>query len=686
MQLLYPGFLWGLLGISIPILIHLLQLRRPQRVLFSNTYFIRAVELTTMRRRKLQELLVLLARVLAVVFLVFLFCQPFIPSAKNSKPAGNTVEVLLDNSGSMQTLGEAGVPLRQTAVAAGEALGKNYGTTAHFRLLGHGRSAVSAANYLQALATMQPGIAPQGWGRADVQTALQKAQLGPLYVFSDFQKTEVPTQVFQRVRTSGEVVLVPLVAKPTANIFVDSVWLNDAFVRANTNVSLHIRLRNGGTAPLADCPVKVLLGQQQVATFQASVAGGQTSEATVQVQVPDTKLALGRVVTQDSPVTFDNTYYFTLQPAAAIRVLEIGSEPLTRAAFANEPLFTYVFTKPQAVDYGVLRQANLVVLREVPQVEAGLREALADVMRRGGSVVVVPPGNAAAHATYNELFRALGVGGEQWESSVAGRPERQEVLMPNASDPFFKDVFGAQPPRVAMPQVAPVLRMGRAGTNILRLRDGDGFLTEFGNGPGRAYVFAAPFSKEYSDFAAHALFVPVLYRLAMLSYRTDQLPAYRLTTPALTLTVPVPTGAGRNEAASYRLVHDSATYIPTQRVQAGQLHLDVPAGLQVPGFYELRRPGGVVTTLAFNAAKGESELAAYSAAELRQLIGPNHPNVRVLENGERPATIASFRAEQAGQPLWRYCLVLALVCLLTEGMLLRLGRPKAVARPPVLVS
>ena len=684
MQLLYPGFLWGLLGVGIPVLIHLLQLRRPQRVLFSNTYFIREVELTTMRQRKLQELLVLLARVLAVVSLVFLFCQPFISSTKNSKPADDTVEVLLDNSGSMQSLGESGVSLRQTAVAAGEALGKSYGNTVRFRLLGYGRSPVSAANYLQAVATTQPGTAPQGWGRADVERALQKAQSGPLYVFSDFQKTEVPAQVLQQVRKSGEVVLVPFVAKPTANIFVDSVWLNDAFVRAHTNVALHIRLRNGGTTPLADCPMKVLLGQQQVATFQVSVAGGQTSEATVQVPVPDTKLALGRVVTQDSPVTFDNTYYFTLQPAVAIRVLEIGAEPLTRAAFANEPLFTYFFAKPQAADYGILRQANLVVLSEVPQVEAGLREALVNVLRRGGSVVVVPPGNATAHATYNELFRALGVVGAQWENSAAGRPERREVLMPNASDPFFKDVFGAQPPRVAMPQVTPVLRMGRAGTDILRLRDGDGFLTELANGAGRAYVFAAPFSKEYSDFAAHALFVPVLYRLAMLSYRTDQLPAYRLTTPALTLTVPA--GASRNEAVSYRLVHDSATYIPTQRVQAGQLHLDVPAGLRVPGFYELRRPGGVVTTLAFNAAKGESELAAYSAAELRQLIGPNHPNVRVLENGERPATIASFRAEQAGQPLWRYCLVLALTCLLAEGLLLRLGRPKVVAQTPVLVS
>lgn len=686
MQLLYPGFLWGLAGVGVPVLIHLLQLRRPQRLLFSNTYFIREVELTTMRRRKLQELLVLTARVLAVVFLVLLFCQPLIPSTNNNKAAGNEVEVMLDNSGSMQVPGNSGVHLEQTAVTGAEALGKSYGSTARFKLLGHGKSAVPAASYLQTIAAKQSGIAPKGWGRADVQIALQKEQSEPVYVFSDFQKSEVPTRELQRIRARGEVVLIPLVAKPTANIFVDSVWVNDAFVRAHTNVALHIRLRNGGAAPLADCPVKVLLGKRQVATFQVSIAAGQTSETTVQVQVPDNNLALGRVVTQDAPVTFDNRYYFTLQPAAAIRILEIGTEPMTRAAYANEPLFTYTFARPQAIDYGVLRQANLVVLREVPQLEAGLREALVAVTRRGGSIVIVPPATAAAHVTYSELFRALGIGGEQWGSGTTGSPERQEVLMPNASDPFFKDVFGAQPPRVAMPQVAPVLRLGRTGTDILRLRDGDGFLTEFASGVGRAYVFTAPLSPEYSDFAAHALFVPVLYRLAMLSYQTDQLPAYRLTTPALTLTVPASAGPTISEEASYRLVRDSATYIPTQRVQAGQLHLDVPAGLRAPGFYELRRQGKVLTTLAFNAAKGESELAAYSAAELRQLIGSNHPNVHVLENGEQPATIANFRAGQAGQPLWRYCLVVVLACLLAEGLLLRRGRPQVAPATRVAVS
>jgi hypothetical protein len=229
-----------------------------------------------------------------------------------------------------------------------------------------------------------------------------------------------------------------------------------------------------------------------------------------------------------------------------------------------------------------------------------------------------------------------------------------------------------------MPQVAPVLQLGQ-GTPILKLRDGDGFLTEFRGGLGRTYVFAAPFSKEYSDFTAHALFVPVLYRLAMLSYHTDQQPAYRLSAPTVTLSMlPLASHSAGDETA-YHLVQDSLTYIPTQRQQGSQLQFDVPAGMTKPGFYQVMNHGKVLTTLAFNASKRESELAAYSAAELRQLIGPNHPNVRVLDGGAQPEALTRYHADQAGQPLWRYCLLLVLACLLGEALLLRFGRPRSQA-------
>jgi hypothetical protein len=302
------------------------------------------------------------------------------------------------------------------------------------------------------------------------------------------------------------------------------------------------------------------------------------------------------------------------------------------------------------------------------------------VVKRGGGVVVVPTAVTAARASYQQLFRDLGLGTVQWEEAGA-TPELREVAMPSAREPFFRDVFGAQSRAVTMPRVAPVLRWSRTGTDILRLKDGESYLANFSSGPGQVYVFSAPFAKEYSDFTTQALFVPVMYRMAMLSYKNEQLPAYKLTQETVNLQLPALAGsAGGPDAANLKLVKDSLTLIPGQRVVGQETRLELPNGMNTAGFYQVQRLGKVLTTLAFNQDKRESELAAYSADELRQLVGPNRPNVRVVEAGEEGAGLAKFRAEQTGTPLWRYFLALALLALLAEALLVRFGKRAAAAK------
>lgn len=674
MQFLYPNFLWGLVALMIPVAIHLLHLRRPQRVLFTNTSFIREVELTTMRRRKLQELLVLLARVLGLIFLVLIFAQPFI-SLKSTAVQSEGVEVLLDTSPSMQASGGTRRALMEEAIAGANALGRNYGATTRFHLLGQSKNSLTQTAYLTKLVEVRGTDGRNNWSNLANWQKEKHNNQEPLYVFSDFQRNARTKEVLQKIDVNKQVILVPQVARPVSNIYVDSVWLDDAFVRTQANLGLHIRLRNGGTDVSADCPVKVRLGTQQVAAFSVSLAARQTTTTVVQVQLLAKQLTLGQVLTGDSPIVFDNTYYFTLQPTTTIRVVEIGAEPVAQQVYNAEALFTYHFAKPQQLNYDKLQQANIVIVREVTAINAGLREALVGVARRGGSIVVVPPHEAAGREATTQLLRDLGVGGVQWEASTTGPPVLQEVAMPSVKNPFFRDVFGTQPRQVVLPQVAPVLSLGRGGIDILRLRDGNSYLAEF-RGVGKTYVFTAPFSKGYGDFTTQGLFVPVMYRLAMLSYQTSQQPAYRLTTPAVNLELVPSTTSGRQAEAAFRLVQDSLTFIPAQRIRSASLQLELPATMSKAGFYELQRNGKTLTTLAFNQDRQESELAAYSVAELRQLIGPGHPNIKVLDGAAGPEALVRYRAEQTGQALWRYCLLAALVCLLVEALLLRFGKPR----------
>ncbi|MDB5233842.1 MAG: hypothetical protein JWR44_835 [Hymenobacter sp.] len=687
MQLMYPWFLVGLLAVAVPVVIHLLQLRRPQRLLFTNTAFIKEVELITTKHRRLQELLVLLTRILAVAALVFVFCQPYIQAKQN----GGELDALgrrvfVDNSFSMQLHGAAGSSLLGQAVEEARNLGHNAPIGERFSLINNGSAWLAPKAYQAKLEEVRLN-SHSDFSKSKGGLA-EEADKNPLYVFSDFQKKQFDAKWLDEFGAKRSVVLVPVVGVATGNIYVDSVWLDDAFVRVRTNTTLHVRLRNGGGLAARDCPVKVFLGSRQVAAFRVTVEPGQSVTSVVQVQTEDASLAEGQVVTEDAPVTFDNTYYFTLQPAAAIRVLEIGNEPVAQQLYGNEPLFTYSFAKPQRVDYGTLRLSNMVLLHELEAVDAGLRAGLQAVVRAGGSVVVVPSAQFAAHDSYQQLFKALGLGAVQWEAKSA-TPELREVAMPAGQEPFFRDVFGAQQRLPTMPRVAPVLRWPRTGREILRLRDGESYLANFASGRGKVYVFSAPFAKEYSDFVAHALFVPVMYRLAMLSFRSEQLPAYPLTQAAVTLQLPAGADNGTGVAsaeASFRFVKDSLTLIPAQRVVGQEARLELPTGMDVPGFYQVQRHGKVLTTLAFNQDKRESELAAYSAAELRGMIGANRPNIRVVEDGVGGSGLAKLQAEQTSQPLWRYFLAFALVCLLAEALLVRFGARRSKAGLPVTVA
>ncbi|WP_310392307.1 BatA domain-containing protein [Hymenobacter sp.] len=683
MQFVYPWFLVGLLAVGAPIVIHLLQLRRPQRLLFTNTSFIREFELVTKRQRNLKNLAILLLRVLAIAALVLAFGQPFIRAADDKESLGaNSVGVVVDNSFSMQQPSVAQKSLLEEAVVQAGRLGELGSGGEQLQLLNTGSELNRVGNYQEKLNALKLSVQPS---LLSINSSIGRrgADAKSVYLFSDFQKNEFSAAQAEQLGKRRAIILAPVVGTGSGNAYVDSVWLDDAFVRVRINVGLRIRLRNGGTLPLKNCPVKVFLGAQQVAAFRVAVEPRQAVTSVVQLQLNDGALALGRVVTEDNPVRFDNTFYFTMQPAKAIRVLEVGPEPVAQRLYANEPLFTYSFAKPQQVDYNAMRQASLVVVHEVSELEAGMRNALRAVVARGGSVVVVPAAAVAGHSSYEQLFWELGLGAVQWEAKSAA-PELREVAMPSPQEPFFRNVFGVQQRGVTMPRAAPVLRWSRTGTDILRLKDGESYLAEFTSGPGKVYVFSAPFTAGYSDFTRHALFVPVLYRMAMLSYRDEQLPAYRLTQGTVALRLPSETkaaeSADRNEA-SFRFVKDSVTLIPAQRVLGQDVRLEVPVGMNAPGFYQVQRRGQLLTTVAFNQDKRESELAAYSAAELRQLIGPNRPNIRVLEGDADGVALAKFQAGRTEQPLWRYCLAVALACLLAEALLLRYGnRPPEVNR------
>jgi len=136
------GFLNGLFLAAaatalLPILIHLVQRRRVEEVVFGSLRFLRKTSHRVVQRRRFEEFLLVLLRALALALLAFGFARPFFVPARDAHsdsalfsaegPAGaaGAALILIDNSYSMRAEGrmerakeEALKFLRQAAFSA----------------------------------------------------------------------------------------------------------------------------------------------------------------------------------------------------------------------------------------------------------------------------------------------------------------------------------------------------------------------------------------------------------------------------------------------------------------------------------------------------------------------------------------------------------------------------------------
>ena len=104
MGFLNPGML-GLLGLgAIPVVIHLLHMRRYQVVRWPAMAFLLRAQVKTKQRLRMENLLLLLARTLAVLLFAAAAARPYLPSAGALGALGpdhQHLYILVDNSASM---------------------------------------------------------------------------------------------------------------------------------------------------------------------------------------------------------------------------------------------------------------------------------------------------------------------------------------------------------------------------------------------------------------------------------------------------------------------------------------------------------------------------------------------------------------------------------------------------------
>lgn len=230
---------------------------------------------------------------------------------------------------------------------------------------------------------------------------------------------------------------------------------------------------------------------------------------------------------------------------------------------------------------------------------------------------------------------------------------------PDFKNPFFENVFEEKSAAVAMPTAQRVWDWGQDRSAILSFQGGHPFLSRMNN----VYLAASPLNTSMSDFATHALFVPVMYRVAATGNRQDSKPYHYLSSGLVSVAADSLVGE-----EPVRMVGDREL-VPAQRKTGNRVLLELPRYEVSPGFYWVTHQRDTLDLVAFNLEKRESELATFINTEILAAFGGS--NAALFDADSPQAFSNEIKARYLGTPLWKYALVLALVFLLAEVLLIR---------------
>jgi len=676
MQFVYPAFIFALLSLAIPFIIHLFHFRRYQKVYFSNVQFLKNIQQKQSSRKNLKRRLILAARMLALAFLVLAFSKPYIPSqhAVNFNKQ-HTVGVFIDNSYSMQTVNREGSLLDEARRRAKE-IAAGYSLNDRFQLLtqdfeGRHQRLLSRDEFNDEVDKIK--ISPQSRTLEQIiqrQQSLLNTQsntLKDIYVLSDFQKNLSDGHTI-KADSSVQVNLVKLKANPLPNVTIDSVWLLSAVHRPGESEKMMVRLHNYADEKVEKIPLKLLVNGEQKALGSFTIDARGVQNDTLSFSGLQAGWQNAEIQLQDNPVNFDNQFYATFKVQQQMTVLLIDggqSNKYLNAVFNADAFFKPVWVQNGNVDYAGLSNYPFVVLTDVKAVSTGLAQQLKVYVSKGGTLAVFPA-DGADLTTYQALLQPMGVNAP--EALVT---EKNKVTLLNIQSKLFKNTFEQLPHNPDLPQVSKYYRFSNkvsgAAENLLELPGHQTFFADYDSGKGKVYLSAVPLDDSYSNLPHHALFVPLMFRMALLSGRDRPL-YYTIGDNENVETLPIQT----SDKQMVRLVKGQQNILPDVRQQEGGTVLYFSDQVTQPGNYQLKSQDTTLACIAFNNDRSESDLTYLSNDELKTQLSSGHNTL--TQAGPQSLKDTVVKANM-GLELWKLCIILSLICLAAEILLIRFYQP-----------
>ncbi|NOZ22737.1 MAG: hypothetical protein GXP25_16790 [Planctomycetes bacterium] len=535
-----PYFLVGIAAGLIPILIHLIYRKRAPQILFSTIRFIRTSAMKTARRRRIEDLLLLLFRVLLFSLLAIALARPFFRSGGLLRAnAGVNAVVILDNSLSMAAV-HGNTMLYGRAKEIAQDVIRDFPGGSHAALMLTNASSLpeklssDIPAVYEAAASSEPSA-----GRADLFGCLTAAYkiLGgvkepnrEIYVVTDMQQTSWQGQWQAPKVEKGdgiELILVSVGRRGLRNLAVASATLHTRGRAAGTRGTIEVEIQNSSASDEVNLPVALNVDRQRVAEQIITVPANAKAATRFTHVFKEEGAHTGSVEIQiDDALETDNRRLFAVHIGARTNVL-IVKEQSAPISFLDATFYLSAALDPSIsggvlvsqIEHAQLAGAKLggtsVVflanLKKLSKEEAAL---LKDFVEGGGSVVIFPgsntlPGDYPESLLPATLVKPLGEAEKRDDFASVGKVDFDH--------PIFKPFRGLPPSAFSSVHIHRyfdlALPAGAEGRVLAYLDNGKPLLVEKGLGRGKVLLFATAADASWSNLPIRKIFLPMIHQI-----------------------------------------------------------------------------------------------------------------------------------------------------------------------------
>jgi len=634
MQFKHPEFLYFLLLLVIPILVHLFQLRRFKKEYFTNVQFLKELSIQTRKSSTIKKWLLLFTRLLLLACLVLAFAQPFF-AAKDSKNVTNEMYIILDNSYSMQAKGKKGELLKRAV----QDLLEHTPEGQNFSLI------TNTDNFWNTdIKTIQKDLQDLKYSATPFRldnliakvNARKSAYNKDIIVITDAVGLE--SNQTKSFRKEDNVYFVIPEAEQKNNIAIDSVYIQqtlDSFYEIGVKLSA-----NGDD--FEDIPIALYNNNKLTAKTLLTF---DTNTKTVNFTIPKEDFH-GYVSVSDKGLAYDNTYFLSISKPSKTNVISIGdtdkSNFLARIYTSDE--FAYTNFPLANLDYNLIEKQDAIVLNELAAIPQALQTTLKAFVLKGGNLVVIPAQDSNVTAINSFLAN---FGTVQLKASASGE---KKVTKINFNHPLFSTVFEKKIDNFQYPSTKNSFSLNSTSPAILSYEDQSAFLTSVANPLSSVYVFAAPINKTNSNFQNSPLIVPTFYNMAQNTQKTG------VNAMVIGENQPFVVDALLSKDEILTVKNATESFIPVQQLLNTKVKMTFNDNPTEAGNFGIFNGTNLLQNLSFNYSRTESNLGLVNTD-----IAANFKEIEDIES-----VFNTIQIDRTDTQIWKWFVMLTLLFLVLE--------------------